>query len=213
MEDERMSDNHSGIPGRAKALMVLAAIITILAVWLVPGEKHEEPPSLPKLALPPAQTEPGAAPPQQDSGSPDEAASATHQSAMPVRDGDQARAIISELRAGTGQPDPDEIFARAEQLSDQQRDDDAYLLYRFAARQGHAGAALVLGTQADPAFHSDGTGVLQKADPQQAYKWYSVAAEAGNEEAVERLRHLREQVEQSAADGDAAARRLMLQWQ
>ncbi|MGD8842558.1 MAG: hypothetical protein PVJ83_03700 [Gammaproteobacteria bacterium] len=207
MEDERISDNHAGLPGRAKALMVLAAIITILAVWLVPGEKQEEPPALPKLALPPPQSEPAPATPEEPVGEPG-------QSATPQRDGDRARAIITELRAGDTEPDPDEVFARAEQLSDQQRTDDAYLLYRFAAREGHAGAALVLGTQADPAFfQADETGVLSRPDIQQAYKWYSVAAAAGNEEAVKRLRHLRERVERSAADGDAAARRLMLQWQ
>jgi TPR repeat protein len=207
MEDKRISDNHAGLPGRAKALMVLAAIITILAVWLVPGEKQEEPPALPKLALPPPQSEPAPATADQPVAEPG-------QSATPRRDGDRARAIITELRASDAEPDPDAVFARAEQLSDQQRADDAYLLYRFAARQGHAGAALVLGTQADPAFfQADETGVLNRPDIQQAYKWYSVAVAAGNEEAVKRLRHLREQVERSAANGDAAARRLMLQWQ
>ena len=56
-------------------------------------------------------------------------------------------------------------------------------------------------------------GTAEIPDPEQAYKWYRVAAAAGNEEAVARLQRLRERVEQSAADGNGAARRLMLQWQ
>jgi len=130
-----------------------------------------------------------------------------------VREGDKARAIITRLRTENTEPDPGEVFAQAEQLHSESQLSDAYLLYRFAARQGHAQAALVLGSQADPTFYTPETSILPAPDPQQAYKWYRVAAAAGNEEAVVRLQHLREQVEQSAADGNEPARRLMLQWQ
>jgi TPR repeat protein len=127
--------------------------------------------------------------------------------------GDRARAVIAQLRAENEEPDPGEVFAQAEQLQSESQLDDAYLLYRFAARQGHAQAALVLGSQADPAFYTSETSILPEPDLQQAYKWYQVAAAAGNEEAVVRLESLRERVEQSAADGNGPARRLMLQWQ
>jgi TPR repeat protein len=119
---------------------------------------------------------------------------------------------VTKLRAEDMETEPDELFNRAEQLQDEGQLEDAYLLYRLAARQGHVQAALVLGTQADPAFHTADTSILTEADPQQANKWYSAAAEAGNEEAVKRLKQLRAHVEQSAADGNAAAQRLMLQW-
>jgi len=193
MEDERTIRKDTRIPPGAKALMVLVAVVTILAFWLVPSDKKEAPPALPELATPP----------QADQG----------EDAAIVRGGDRARAIIARLRAENEEPDSGEVFAQAVQLQSESQLDDAYLLYRFAARQGHAQAALVLGSQADPAFYTSETSILPKPDPQQAYKWYRVAAAAGNEEAVARLKSLRERVEQSAADGNAPARRLMLQWQ
>ena len=124
-----------------------------------------------------------------------------------------ARTIVAQLRAEDTEPEPGELFAQAERLQSEGQLEDAYLLYRLAARRGHAQAALVLGTQADPAFYTADTSVLPEADSQQAYKWYSAAATAGNDEAVERLQQLREHVEQSAAAGDVTAQRPMLQWQ
>ena len=129
------------------------------------------------------------------------------------RAGDRARAVIANCVLKAQEPNPDEVFGHAEQLQSESQLDDAYLLYRFAARQGHAQAALVLGSQADPAFYTSETSILPMPDLEQAYKWYRVAAAAGNEEAVVRLQSLRERVEQSAADGNEPARRLMLQWQ
>jgi hypothetical protein len=202
------SGNHSGIPPRTKALMVLIAVVTLVAIWLVPGEEQEAPPSLPEMASAPQaeQPVPLPLPPVREEQSLEEPDSA------PQREGDTARSIVAELRADNTQPEPGELFARAEQLQSEGQLEDAYLLYRLAARQGHPQAALVLGTQADPAFYATETSVLPEADPQQAYKWYSAAAETGNEEAAQRLQTLRAYVEQAAADGDAAAARLMLQW-
>ena len=203
-EDERTIRKDTGIPRSTKALMVLVAVVTLVAVWLVPSDKKETPPALPEMATPPQADQATPLPPSPtDEG----------ESTAIVREGDRARAIIAKLRAENSEPDPGEVFARAEQLQSENQLDDAYLLYRFAARQGHAQAALVLGSQADPAFYTSETSILPKPDPQQAYKWYRAAAAAGNEEAVARLQRLRERVEQSAADGNGPARRLMLQWQ
>jgi hypothetical protein len=193
MEDERRIRIDTGISPGTKVLMALVAIVTLLAVWLVPSDKEEAPPALPELATSP------------QAGQGEDTAI--------VRSGDKARAIIAQLRADVGEPDPGEVFAQAVQSQSESQLDDAYLLYRFAARQGHAQAALVLGSQADPAFYTSETSILPEPDPQQAYKWYQVAAAAGNEEALARLKSLREQVEQSAADGNGPARRLLLQWQ
>ncbi|MGB5601186.1 MAG: hypothetical protein WBO14_01840 [Gammaproteobacteria bacterium] len=193
MEDERRIRIDTGISTGTKALMVLVAVVTLLAVWLVPSDKEEVPPALPELATPP----------QVDQG----------EDSATAGGGDRARAVIAQLRAENEEPDPGEVFAQAEQLQSESQLDDAYLLHRFAARQGHAQAALVLGSQADPAFYTSETSILPEPDLQQAYKWYQVAAAAGNEEAVVRLESLRERVEQSAADGNGPARRLMLQWQ
>jgi len=204
MENERTIRNDNGIPPRTKALMILVAAVTMIAIWLVPSEEQETPPALPEMASPP-QADQALALPQPPT---DEVAGTADQ-----REGDIARAIITELRGGNTEADAGKVFAQAEQLRSEGQLDDAYLLYRFAARQGHAQAALALGTQADPAFYTAQTSVLPGPDPQQAYKWYRVAAAAGDAEAVARLQRLRERVEQSAADGNRAARRLMLQWQ
>lgn len=201
---ERTIREDTRIPPRAKALMVLVAVITIFAVWLVPSDKQEAPPALPEMATPPQTEQAIPLPPS---------ATDEGEGTAIVRAGDRARAIIAKLRAENTEPDPGEVFDRAEQLQGESRLDDAYLLYRFAARQGHAQAALVLGTQADPAFYTSETSILPGPDLQQAYKWYRLAAAAGNEEALVRLQGLRERVEQSAADGNEPARRLMLQWQ
>jgi hypothetical protein len=195
--------NDSGISPRAKALMVLIAVITLIAIWLVPGEKEEAPPALPEMASAPPvdQFVPLPLPPAgEDAGM------------APRREGEKARTIVSELRAEDGEPEPGEVFARAERLQSEGHFEDAYLLYRLAARHGHAQAAMVLATQADPAFYTAETSILPGPDPHQAYKWYRAAAAAGDGEAEQRLQQLREHVEQSAADGDAAARRLLLQW-
>jgi hypothetical protein len=193
-----------GIPAGAKALMVLIALVTLLAVWLVPDEHDEAPPSLPEIA-PPAREE-TAVPlpvPAQDAEQP----------AIQGREGDSARAIVAELRAGKTEINTPEVFDRAEQMQSEGRLDDAYLLYRVAARQGHARAAFILATQADPAYYSETSSALPGPDAQQAYKWYQAAAAAGYGEATPRLQQLRAHVEQAAANGDAAAQRLMLQWQ
>ncbi|MGB5408562.1 MAG: hypothetical protein WBM52_03085 [Thiogranum sp.] len=197
-----MSTGKGGkIPVRAKALMAVVAVATLLAVWLVPDDKQPTPPPLPEL--------PGA--PQVDVDLPPPAPAAD--SAAAIRAGDRARAFVSGLRSGRTEPDPDRVFVEAERLQGEGYSDDAYLLYRFAARHGHGQAALVLGTQADPAFHAAADPDSLNDEPEQAYKWYSMAVAAGIEEAATRLQDLRKRVEQSAAAGDERAQRLMLQWQ
>jgi TPR repeat protein len=203
-KDELTGMNDNGIPPRTKALMVLVAVVTLIAVWLVPSDEQEAPPALPEMASPPPADQPLALPqPAADAG----------EDTADQREGNTARTIITELRGDNTEPDVGAVFAQAEQLHSEGQVDDAYLLYRFAARRGHAQAALALGAQADPAFYTAEASILPGPDLQQAYKWYGVAAAAGSEEAVARQQRLRERVEQSAADGDQAARRLMLQWQ
>jgi len=204
LEDERRFRVGTGISSRAKVLIVLVAVVTLLALWLVPSDREEPPPALPDIS----------APPQADQAIPLPPSAREEGDGTAVfRAGDRARVIITRLRAESTEPNPDEVFGHAEQLQSERRLDDAYLLYRFAARQGHAQAALALGSQADPAFHTSETSILPMPDLEQAYKWYRVAAAAGNEEAETRLQRLRERVEQSAANGNEPARRLMLQWQ
>ena len=198
-----MDNNGTSNPRRTRVLMVLVVIITAIAIWLVPdGEEQEQVstslPSLPSVA---ETTEELALPPP------------TGGIATVTNGGDGARAYLYELRAGGAQPDADEVFTEAERLQGEGNLEDAYLLYRFAARHGQPQAALNLGTQADPAFHATAISYLPEPEPGQAYKWYSAAAEAGNEEAPQRLLALRKRVQQDATNGNEQAQRLMLQWQ
>ena len=193
--------------------MVLVVIITGIAMWLVPVDEKQEPPSLPPLPSAPATPEalplPSAAATSEELQLPPP----TGGIATVTNGGDRARAFIYELRANDGQDDADVAFAEAERMQDAGNLEDAYLLYRFAARHGQAQAALILGTQADPAYHAAASSYLPEAEPAQAYKWYSVAATAGYEEATLRLQDLHKRVQQNAAAGDEQARRLLLQWQ
>jgi hypothetical protein len=201
MEDEVSTRKGTKIPLRAKALMVLVAVLTVIAVWLVPDDKQPTPPPLPEL--------PGAPQPDVDLPRPAPPADA---STAPQRAGDRARGFLMGLRGDSADPDPDTVFVEAERLQGEGYADDAYLLYRFAARHGHGLAALELGTQADPAFQAAANPDALN-EPEQAYTWYSIAAAAGIAEAAARLQDLRTRVEQSAAAGDERAQRLMLQWQ
>ncbi|MGB5178088.1 MAG: hypothetical protein WBP44_05090 [Gammaproteobacteria bacterium] len=212
-------------PGRTKALMAMVAIITAIAIWLVPDDDGQAPPSLPTPPSAPQSSETLPLPSATGtSGSlPLPSATGTSESlplppppggiATVTNGGDRARAFIYKLRADGAQPDTDVVFAEAERMQGEGNPLDAYLLYRYAARHGQAQAALILGTQADPAYHTAADSYLPDAEPAQAYKWYSMAATAGSKEAALRLLELRKRVQQDAAAGDEQARRLLLQWQ
>ena len=199
MEDEISTGKAGNIPLGYKALMAVVAVATLLAVWLVPDDRQPASPPLPELPVTP----------QVDVDLPPLAVDR----AAGARAGDRARAFVAGLRSDRTEPDPDTVFVEAERLQGEGYADDAYLLYRFAARHGHGQAALVLGTQADPAFHVVANPDSLNDEPEQAYKWYSMADTAGIEEAAARLQALRKRVAQSAAAGDESAQRLMLQWQ
>ena len=197
-----MDNNGTLNPRRTRVLMVLVVVITAIAIWLVPdGEEQAPTMSLPSLPSVPETSEELALPPP------------TGGIATVTNGGDGARAYLYELRASGAQPDADVVFTEAERLQGEGNLEDAYLLYRFAARHGQPQAALNLGTQADPAFHTTTISYLPEPEPGQAYKWYSAAAEAGNEEAPQRLLALRQRVQQDAANGNEQAQRLLLQWQ
>ena len=203
-EYEDLNSSGKWSPGRTKGLMVLVAVITAIAIWLVPVDDKQAPPSLPSMPSAPESSEKLALPPAgETSGNAGAAArrrrhpatqalppaeGTSEALALPpppggiatvTNGGDGARAFIYKLRADGAQPDTDVVFAEAERMQDEGNLLDAYLLYRFAARHGQAQAALILGTQADPAYHAAASSYLPDAEPAQAYKWYSVAATAG----------------------------------
>ena len=200
MDDETNTGIAGQIPVRYKFVMVavVVAVATLLAVWLVPDDKQPAPPPLPEL---PATR-------LTDSDFPQPAESGGTVS----RDGDRARAFVADLRGGGREPEPGTVFVEAMRLQDEGYAVDAHLLYRFAARHGHGQAALVLGKQADPAFRDADIPDSLKDQPEQAYKWYSIAAAAGIDEADAQLQALRKRLENAASNGDERAQRLLLLW-
>nr|VFJ58716.1 MAG: hypothetical protein BECKDK2373C_GA0170839_106716 [Candidatus Kentron sp. DK] len=129
-----------------------------------------------------------------------------------ARKGDKAREFIKTLRGREGEIDLDGIFERAEQFKDEEMLVDAHLMYFFAAKQGHAESALILGSMYDPDHTLEIPNVVEDPSWTQAYKWYVKAADGGNEAARERLKYLRKEVERAAAKGNSEATRLILQW-
>lgn len=206
MDEVPLLRKHRFTHYRTELLMAVVALITILAIWLVPNQQEEAPPALPQLttAAPPMEPE-AAAPPRADAPAQQPAADA-----LP---GDRARSIIAGLRAGGGEADPAEVYANAQRLQDAGHAEDAYLLYRYAANHGEARAALVLGTQADPAYHTNDNTILPEPEPEQAIKWYRMASAEGNADAAARLKALHGLLERASAAGDAQADRLLLLWQ
>jgi TPR repeat protein len=127
--------------------------------------------------------------------------------------GDTAREIIERLNADPGGPDYAEAHARAQEFRADGHLADAQLLYFFAARGGYAPAAFDLGTFNDPGQQTASSGLVTRADPFQAYRWYTAARDAGHENASERLEALRAWAESASQSGDADAERLLLQWE
>ena len=200
MDEETNTGKAGQIPVRYKIVMaaVAIAVVTVLAVWLVPDDRQSTPPSLPELPAP-QMTDADLF--QSMEGDP-----------AAIREGNRARGFIASLRSDGAEPDPDTVFVEAMRLQGEGNAVDAYLLFRFAARHGHGQAALVLGNQADPAYRDADIPDSLKDQPEQAYKWYSMAAEEGIDEAAAQLQALRKRMEHSASNGDERAQRLLLLW-
>jgi TPR repeat protein len=199
-------------------LIIIVAVLTLIGVWLVPGDKSQEDPAVTERP----QGEPGqtlGAPSllaDGPGGEPDVIGTATPapegQEVVDDRPGARARALIARMRAD-GNIDLDQVVASAQRSQIAGELADAYLLYFFAAREGSVAAALELGKQADPASRDPLSSVFEGPDLNQAHKWYRIAAENGDAEARDRLADLHARVEQMAASGDPQAQRISLLWQ
>ena len=231
MENEDRNTGANRRPGaRTWVLMALVALITVIAVLVVPVDDKDVPTSLPELPSAPGTQEPSQQPSgsglsgtlESSSGAQQSSATGTSRSldlplppggvATVTGGGEGARTFLYRLQASGAEPDPEVVFAEAERLQGRGELEDAYLLYRYAARHGHTQAAMKLGTEADPAYHSAANSYLPEPVPGQARKWYSMAAAAGDVEAGQRLEDLRVRLESDAAAGDEQAQRLLLQW-
>lgn len=123
-------------------------------------------------------------------------------------DGTEARETIAKIRE-TGE---DNNLQAAFDLGNTYEADNepvnAYLMYFFAAKKGHAESAMKLARLADPVNSESSS-----PQPYQAYKWYKAAADSGIQGAKEHLEKLKEWAQASARDGNQRAQRLLLQWQ
>ncbi len=126
--------------------------------------------------------------------------------------GDSGREVIASLRAEPGGVDFSQALSEARAFLSDGRKADAQLLYFFAARGGHAPAAYELAEMYDPVHFDASVGLMDQADPFQAFRWYSAARDAGHADAEARLRALRAWAAAAADEGDAVAERLLLQW-
>lgn len=189
---------HGAISGRVLALIVIAAVIALTALYLFYPEPAPEP-------IPAPAPEPVLAPPP------------PLETVAPAQTeeerGDTAREVIAELKAAPGGPDYEAAYARAREFQAAGRLADAQLLYFFAARGGNGPAAFDLAGFYDPNHFSAENSLMEEPDPFQAYKWYSAAADAGNESAQERLIELRAWADEAAGAGDTEAERLLQQWE
>jgi len=186
-------------------LIIAVVVLTLIGVWLVPGESPQDDEG---RATAPAPSLLGEVP---DTATP-EAEPSAPPGVIDERPGARARTQIAKLRAA-GNISYADVFVAARQAQADGDLADAYLLYFFAARAGHGDSALALANQADPATRDPQNSVYEGADLTQAYKWYRVAAGSGDAVAGRQLAELRGRVEQLAADGDPEAQRISLLWQ
>jgi TPR repeat protein len=126
--------------------------------------------------------------------------------------GEAARALIASVRQGEENLTLQQQYEKASEFQHKGMMTDAYLLYFYAARKGDGPSAFELASMHDPAYFKTGNDLLDAADPVQAYKWYTIAAEHQVEEARTRLSALRDSIEAAAAEGDLSAQRLLLNW-
>lgn len=130
-----------------------------------------------------------------------------------LADGENARAIISDLRREDKKADLSAMFDQAEEFRTNGNPADAYLLHLYLAKKAYGRSAMVLGVTSDPVYYTRSGALGTKPDPFQAYKWYSHAVRVGVPEAQKNLDNLKENIEAVALSGDRQAQRLLLQWQ
>lgn len=130
----------------------------------------------------------------------------------PKRPQSQARSIITKLQSQDEKPDLDQVFRQAETFISNGQLEDAHLLLFYAARLGHPMSARALGSMYDPNYHNPSTSLMDEPDLAQSFKWYKIAADAGDPVALERLNELKILVELAASSGDEEAKMLLLNW-
>lgn len=107
--------------------------------------------------------------------------------------------------------DPDAAVALAKSLPDEpERADAAFILWEYAAEEGHAEAALIVGRYFDPTYTGDSGTIIK--DPAVAYEWYQTALAGGQPPAENHLSDLKKWVQEKADQGSGEARELLKEW-
>ncbi len=200
------AERNQGHPAKNPLIWISLIVVALVLFILFGGGRGGVKPadSAAGAGMPqPAETE-SAAPTTAD------AAPEAETEAEPAQPGQEARDYIAGLRE-QGPPWPfDSVMQKASGYLNEGRLADAWLLYFFAAREGHPQAMMTLAELSDPGLFQPDNSLLDRPDPVQAWKWYSRALEAGFEPARHRLDALRGWAEQAAARGDLEAQTLML---
>lgn len=126
--------------------------------------------------------------------------------------GEAARAIIAQIKMGEISSNLDNVFTRAQEFSNAGQLEDAHLLLFYAARLGHISSARTLGGMYDPNYFDNSESIIDEPDLTQAYKWYKIAADSGDEMAADRLVKLKLAVKEAADKGSEEAKALLLKW-
>jgi len=185
-----------------KAVIVIFILVIAAGIWYLmwgtdipfktTPEEKTTPTELPRMAnLPPPEPKPL---PPTPSYSPN----------APVIE--QAR---EALREGI---DPAGAVALSKTLPESpERADAAFLLLEYAAEEGHAEAALVVGRYYDPT--EDGPSGSIRKNPETAHDWYQEALAGGQEDAKKYLAKLQQRVQEEATNGSRRAQALIKKWQ
>ncbi len=207
---EGQKTSRTAASNRLWLIISLVIAVTVIAVLLVPeaGNQVEDIP--PPVASPaPAPATGGEVVEKQASVSVGKA-EADRDVSAPRNDGDVARKYLAD--AAGKEAAPDAVFAQAQEFQSRGWLADAWLLYFKAAKDGHAGAAMVLAEQADPRFFRADETVLSRPDVVQAHKWYQQAQSNGSDLAGQRLQQLLADLKKSAQEGDEQAAVLLEKW-
>ncbi|MDO8607609.1 MAG: hypothetical protein Q7R40_13815 [Phaeospirillum sp.] len=104
---------------------------------------------------------------------------------------------------------PAEMFARGNDLRNKGQAGDAFLIFREAARSGHAPSAVAVGRMYDPVVFGQEPSPFSVANPAKAVEWYKQAQDLGNTEATQRFAQLVEWLKTRAQANDAAATEIL----
>lgn len=208
MEYHSPEDEHR--PNKRRWIILGAAVAVFIAVgfllWLVfRGEDAPEPEPL-KVTKPSEPSQPtklprmANLPPQEPAPKP---ITPSYTPTAPLLE-----QVREAMRNGI---DPDAAVALAKSLPDEpERADAAFILWEYAAEEGNAEAALIVGRYFDPTYTGDSGTIIK--DPAVAYEWYQTALAGGQPPAKNHLSDLKKWAQQQADQGSGEARALLKEW-